>query len=105
MTPERGHILILMAILIFRAKDSAFFDSKGRPLLLVYQNDDIFDEHKDTAIIFKFVNGRVTPRCRYIALSHMLADLHQDMLLLQIITIMEKLWDDSGLDIRYSVKL
>ncbi|KAL5491745.1 hypothetical protein EMCRGX_G017097 [Ephydatia muelleri] len=67
----------------FRAKDSAFFDSKGRPLLLVYQNDECLDEHKSTAIIFKFVN-----------------DLHQDMLLLQIITIMEKLWVNSGLDIR-----
>ncbi|GAB6031821.1 hypothetical protein CHUAL_010223 [Chamberlinius hualienensis] len=58
-----------------------FMDSKMKPLWLVFENDDSYGE--DTSIIFK--NGD---------------DLRQDMLTLQILRIMDKLWKDEGLDLR-----
>jgi phosphatidylinositol-4,5-bisphosphate 3-kinase len=56
-------------------------DSKMRPLWIVFENDDPYGE--DIYIIFK--NGD---------------DLRQDMLTLQMIRIMDKLWKKEGLDLR-----
>lgn len=60
-----------------------FMDSKMKPLWLVFSNEDIGVE--DTSIIFK--NGD---------------DLRQDMLTIQMLRIMDKLWKDEGLDLRLS---
>jgi hypothetical protein len=57
-------------------------DSKMRPLWIVFENDDPYGD--DIYIIFK--NGD---------------DLRQDMLTLQMIRIMDKLWKNEGLDLRY----
>ena len=56
-------------------------DSKMRPLSLVFQNSDIFG--KEVYIILKHGD-----------------DLRQDMLTLQMIRIMDKLWKKEGLDLR-----
>ncbi|KAJ9596012.1 hypothetical protein L9F63_012745, partial [Diploptera punctata] len=56
-------------------------DSKMRPLWIVFENDDPYGD--DIYIIFK--NGD---------------DLRQDMLTLQMIRIMDKLWKNEGLDLR-----
>lgn len=56
-------------------------DSKMRPLWVVLENTDSYGE--DVYIIFK--NGD---------------DLRQDMLTLQMIRIMDKLWKQNGLDLR-----
>ncbi|KDR21011.1 phosphatidylinositol 4,5-bisphosphate 3-kinase catalytic subunit delta isoform [Zootermopsis nevadensis] len=56
-------------------------DSKMRPLWIVFENDDPYGD--DVYIIFK--NGD---------------DLRQDMLTLQMIRIMDKLWKKEGLDLR-----
>lgn len=56
-----------------------------RPLWLVLQNDDPFGD--DIYLIFKSGD-----------------DLRQDMLTLQMIRIMDKLWKNEGLDLRYLIK-
>ena len=56
-------------------------DSKMRPLWLVFDNHNSFGN--DISIILK--NGD---------------DLRQDMLTLQMIKIMDKLWKDEGYDFR-----
>jgi len=56
-------------------------DSKMRPLWIVFENDDPYGD--DIYVIFK--NGD---------------DLRQDMLTLQMIRIMDKLWKNEGLDLR-----
>ncbi|KAK4875877.1 hypothetical protein RN001_012299 [Aquatica leii] len=56
-------------------------DSKMRPLWIVFENSDVLGE--DIYIIFK--NGD---------------DLRQDMLTLQMLRIMDKLWKQEGLDLR-----
>uniref|UniRef100_A0A1B6CVF3 phosphatidylinositol 3-kinase n=1 Tax=Clastoptera arizonana TaxID=38151 RepID=A0A1B6CVF3_9HEMI len=56
-------------------------DSKMRPLWIVFENDDAYGD--DIYIIFK--NGD---------------DLRQDMLTLQMIRIMDRLWKNEGLDLR-----
>lgn len=56
-------------------------DSKMRPLWIVFQNSDIHGG--DIYIIFK--NGD---------------DLRQDMLTLQMLRIMDRLWKQEGLDLR-----
>lgn len=58
-----------------------FMDSKMKPLWLVFENSDFASE--DIAIIFKYGD-----------------DLRQDMLTLQMIRIMDKLWKDEGYDFR-----
>ncbi|CAN7985181.1 unnamed protein product [Ixodes pacificus] len=58
-----------------------FMDSKMKPLWLVFENSDAVAE--DIAIIFKHGD-----------------DLRQDMLTLQMIRIMDKLWKDEGYDFR-----
>lgn len=57
-------------------------DSKMKPLWIVFENDDLHGD--DIYVIFK--NGD---------------DLRQDMLALQMIRIMDKLWKNEGLDLRY----
>lgn len=52
-----------------------------RPLWVVFQNSDMYGE--DIYIIFK--NGD---------------DLRQDMLTLQMLRIMDRLWKQEGLDLR-----
>ncbi|PSN34153.1 hypothetical protein C0J52_10044 [Blattella germanica] len=59
-------------------------DSKMRPLWIVFENDDPYGD--DIYIIFK--NGD---------------DLRQDMLTLQMIRIMDKLWKNEGLDLSVNV--
>ncbi|XP_071445759.1 phosphatidylinositol 4,5-bisphosphate 3-kinase catalytic subunit delta isoform [Hetaerina americana] len=56
-------------------------DSKKRPLWIVFENDD---QHADDIYVI-FKNGD---------------DLRQDMLTLQMIRIMDKLWKNEGLDLR-----
>lgn len=57
-------------------------DSKMRPLWIVYENSDRYGD--DVYIIFK--NGD---------------DLRQDMLTLQMLKIMDRLWKREGLDLKY----
>lgn len=57
-----------------------------RPLWIVFENDDPYGD--DIYVIFK--NGD---------------DLRQDMLTLQMIRIMDKLWKKEGLDLRYHSSL
>ncbi|XP_066998274.1 phosphatidylinositol 4,5-bisphosphate 3-kinase catalytic subunit delta isoform [Anabrus simplex] len=64
-----------------RADKCRVMDSKMRPLWLVFENDDPYGD--DIYIIFK--NGD---------------DLRQDMLTLQMLRIMDKLWKNEGLDLR-----
>ncbi|XP_078615634.1 phosphatidylinositol 4,5-bisphosphate 3-kinase catalytic subunit delta isoform-like [Branchiostoma floridae x Branchiostoma japonicum] len=60
-----------------------FRDSKMRPLWLVFENEDRFGDH----VTLMFKDGD---------------DLRQDMLTLQIIQVMEMLWQAEGIDLRMS---
>lgn len=64
-----------------RMEKCRVMDSKMRPLWVVFENDDVYGD--DIYIIFK--NGD---------------DLRQDMLTLQMIRIMDRLWKNEGLDLR-----
>lgn len=61
-------------------------DSKMKPLWIVFENEDIHGD--DIQVIFK--NGD---------------DLRQDMFILQMFAIIDKLWKNYGLDLRlFSLK-
>uniref|UniRef100_T1ISF0 phosphatidylinositol 3-kinase n=1 Tax=Strigamia maritima TaxID=126957 RepID=T1ISF0_STRMM len=64
-----------------KVRKCKFMDSKMKPLWLVFDNNDMYGEN----IYFIFKIGD---------------DLRQDMLTLQMIRIMDKLWKDEGLDLR-----
>ncbi|XP_014289821.1 phosphatidylinositol 4,5-bisphosphate 3-kinase catalytic subunit delta isoform [Halyomorpha halys] len=64
-----------------RIEKCRVMDSKMKPLWVVLENDDVFGD--DIYIIFK--NGD---------------DLRQDMLTLQMIRIMDRIWKNEGLDLR-----
>ncbi|ERL86797.1 hypothetical protein D910_04202 [Dendroctonus ponderosae] len=64
-----------------KVQDCSVMDSKMRPLWIVYENSDRYGE--DVYIIFK--NGD---------------DLRQDMLTLQMLKIMDRLWKREGLDLK-----
>lgn len=70
-----------MIYLNFRVDKCRVMDSKMRPLWLVFDNQNSFGN--DISIILK--NGD---------------DLRQDMLTLQMIKIMDKLWKNEGYDFR-----
>lgn len=64
-----------------RTEKCRVMDSKMKPLWIVFENVDSHGD--DIYVIFK--NGD---------------DLRQDMLALQMIRIMDKLWKNEGLDLR-----
>lgn len=64
-----------------RMEKCRVMDSKMRPLWVVFENDDVYGD--DIYIIFKYGD-----------------DLRQDMLTLQMIRIMDRLWKNEGLDLR-----
>lgn len=64
-----------------RVEKCKTMDSKMKPLWAVFENDDT----SGSDIYFIFKNGD---------------DLRQDMLTLQIIRIMDRLWKEAGLDLR-----
>lgn len=83
-TFKNSYLLVANLLLLrCRAEKCRVMDSKMRPLWIVFENDDIYGD--DIYIIFK--NGD---------------DLRQDMLTLQMIRIMDRLWKAEGLDLRYS---
>lgn len=70
-----------MLTTIYRTEKCRVMDSKMKPLWIVFENVDSHGD--DIYVIFK--NGD---------------DLRQDMLALQMIRIMDKLWKNEGLDLR-----
>lgn len=60
-----------------------FLDSKMRPLWLVWENEELKENECHFSIIYK--NGD---------------DLRQDMLILQVIQIVDFIWQEEGLDLR-----
>ena len=74
-------------------------DSKMRPLWLVFENSDTTGS--DVLQIFKNGDG-LSIHTRAHAHTHtaLHSDLRQDMLTLQMISIMDALWKSSGLDLR-----
>lgn len=65
----------------YRVEECRVMDSKMRPLWIITRNSDIYGED----IYFIFKNGD---------------DLRQDMLTLQMLKIMDRLWKREGLDLR-----
>ncbi|KAI0229642.1 Phosphatidylinositol 4,5-bisphosphate 3-kinase catalytic subunit beta [Lamellibrachia satsuma] len=63
-----------------------FMDSAKKPLWLVWENEDKFAE--DTKIYIMYKSGD---------------DLRQDMLTLQILRVMDAIWQAEGLDLRLSI--
>lgn len=74
-------ITFYLFFLFTRIEKCRVMDSKMRPLWLVFENSDPFGE--DIYLILK--DGD---------------DLRQDMLTLQMLRIMDKLWKKEGLDLR-----
>lgn len=66
---------------LFRLQKCKVMDSKMKPLWIVFQNSDVLGD--EIYLIFK--NGD---------------DLRQDMLTLQMLRIMDRLWKREGLDLR-----
>jgi len=75
-----SHISYIFFLFI-RIEKCRVMDSKMRPLWLVFENSDPFGE--DVYLILKHGD-----------------DLRQDMLTLQMLRIMDKLWKKEGLDLR-----
>lgn len=67
--------------IVYRIEKCRVMDSKMRPLWLVFENADPFGD--DIYLILKHGD-----------------DLRQDMLTLQMLRIMDKLWKKEGLDLR-----
>jgi len=76
-----SHISYIVFFLFIRIEKCRVMDSKMRPLWLVFENSDPFGE--DVYLILKHGD-----------------DLRQDMLTLQMLRIMDKLWKKEGLDLR-----
>lgn len=78
------HIFIVLSKVLyctFRAEECKAKDSKMAPLWLVFENGD--PHGKSIYLLYKYGD-----------------DLRQDMLTLQMIRIMDKLWKDNGMDLR-----
>lgn len=75
-------MLFFLTIFVNCSSDECKFkDSKMAPLWLVFENGD--SHGKKIYLLYKYGD-----------------DLRQDMLTLQMIKIMDKLWKDHGLDLR-----
>ena len=74
----------------------SFFNSNTVPLKLTFINHDPIGT--DIPIIFKVCGSVCAPVCHYH--PQIGDDLRQDMLTLQLIKLMEKLWLRAGLDLK-----
>ena len=53
------HYYLTIGLTLHSVAECRFFDSKMRPLLLVFKNPDTSAEHKDIRIIFKNGDGKL----------------------------------------------
>lgn len=89
---------IIIMLFNFSVEKCKVMDSKMRPLWLVFENHCKFGDN----ILHIFKNGdgekKQINNCTIIIFNQ--SDLRQDMLTLQVMSIMDHLWKQDGLDLR-----